>query len=185
MTVDQSPNAQELLSNDYTHLDTSALTVAMLECLTKIVVILLLVFVIYGVNTVWPLLGFLNLPQPQALLDYVHPIHLLVAVAAISAWLIARTMVEHRNYAFKLDVAGLHRKSGFLSRSYAVIPRNRVQNVGIARTFRQRTFELSTLLVFTAGSDLNRLSIRNIPYKEAQRILQDLLDEVQRENQSD
>lgn len=185
MTDNSSPKQQELPSNDYTRLNTSALTVAMFGCLAKIGVIVVIVFVTFGVNTKWPLLGFLKLTQPQALLDYVNLIHLLAAVVAIGTWLIARTMVEHRNYAFKLDVTGVHRKSGFLSTSYAVVPRNRVQNVSITRTLRQRAFELSTLLVFTAGTDLNRLSLKNIPYGEAQRVLQELLDEVQRESQSD
>ena len=83
--------------------------------------------------------------------------------------------------AYKLDATGLHVKTGLLVKSHVIVPQSRIQYTTIDRSFLERSMDLATLRVSTAGSQLAAVTVKHLRDEEAERIRRALLPELEDE----
>lgn len=94
---------------------------------------------------------------------------------------IAYMVVAVRYRSYKLDDFLLHVRFGVLTKMHVMVPRDRVQYTSVSRSFMQRTFELASLSVHTAGTKSGSVGIRHIRNSEAERIQDELVTQMKNE----
>ena len=123
---------------------------------------------------------FLSAQFPEINIDRIVTIlaYLMLGYIGIRTVYLA-VAVRYRSY--KLDDSLLHAKFGVFTRVHIMVPRDRVQYTGLSRSFMQRTFELASLTVHTAGTKSSSVGIRNLRNSEAERIQDELISQMKDE----
>lgn len=103
------------------------------------------------------------------------PILALVATAAI-AWTAWRwPAIEHRHISYRVNDAGIEIRRGVWWRSVIHVPRSRIQHTDVSQGPIERNFDLSTLHVFTAGTENAEVTLGGLAHETAMKIRDFLL----------
>lgn len=87
--------------------------------------------------------------------------------ALLGAW---RGLRQHRCFTWMLDAEGLAVRRGVLWQHEARVPATRVQHLDIKRGPLERGRGLSTLIVHTAGTRLNTVTVPHLDAADAERL---------------
>jgi len=103
------------------------------------------------------------------------PVLALLATAAI-AWTAWKwPAIEHRRISFRVDDAGIEIRRGVWWRSVIHVPRSRIQHTDVSQGPIERNFDLSTLHVFTAGTENAEVTLGGLAHETAMKIRDFLL----------
>lgn len=102
-------------------------------------------------------------------------IALLVLVIAFYVHLVAKRR------AYGLRVEDITLKSGVVFEKTSTVPLNRIQHVEIHRPFLDRKFNLSSLLLYTAGASSVDMTIPGLENEDAQKIQARILEHISRQ----
>lgn len=105
----------------------------------------------------------MKLDLPGALVRWLFPLVLLLA--PLPAWLYAGA--RWRRTRFALGPLGLRIQRGVWWRTDTTVPRSRVQHIDLHRGPLDRRLGLAGLRVYTAGSELGKLSLNGLPHARA------------------
>ena len=83
--------------------------------------------------------------------------------------------LQHRYTSYRVDSAGIEICSGALWRKVVNVPRSRVQHTDVSQGPLERHFKLSTLHVFTAGTEHSEVVLRGLARETAIEIRDYLL----------
>jgi membrane protein YdbS with pleckstrin-like domain len=101
---------------------------------------------------------------------------LWLALSGFLAWHAqAWPAIAYRHASYKVDDRGLEIHRGVLWRRIINIPRSRVQHTDVSQGPLERTHELGTLVVYTAGTDHARVDLAGLAHARALRIREHLL----------
>lgn len=82
----------------------------------------------------------------------------------------------YRKYRYALETVGLSIKKGVLWQQHAMIPRNRVQHIDITTGPIERRFDLSKLVVHTAGTSNASVTLPGLLHDDAVALRQELIN---------
>ena len=77
--------------------------------------------------------------------------------------------------SYKVDAQGIEIRRGVFWRTITSIPRSRVQHTDVSQGPLQRTHELGTLVVYTAGTDHARVDLSGLAHARALLVREHLL----------
>lgn len=110
---------------------------------------------------------------------------LIGLVAAGGVWLAFSGLLAWRAHAwpaiayghtsYKVDAQGIEIRRGVFWRTITSIPRSRVQHTDVSQGPLQRTHELGTLVVYTAGTDHARVDLPGLAHARALLVREHLL----------
>ena len=110
---------------------------------------------------------------------------LMSLAAAAGGWLLfsgflawhaqAWPEIAYRHASYKVDGQGIEIRRGVFWRTIINIPRSRVQHTDVSQGPLERTHELGTLVVYTAGTDHARVDLQGLAHARALRIREHLL----------
>ena len=110
---------------------------------------------------------------------------LISLVAAGGVWLAFSGLLAWRAHAwpaiayghtsYKVDAQGIEIRRGVFWRTITSIPRSRVQHTDVSQGPLQRTHELGTLVVYTAGTDHARVDLPGLAHARALLVREHLL----------
>lgn len=103
-----------------------------------------------------------------------------VAVIALGAAVIAYR--RHRFIRWRLDAQGFALMQGRLWRSETHVPISRVQHLDVRRGPLDRAARLATLVVHTAGTRLNAVSVSGLDQRDAERLRERLAHQLDRDD---
>ena len=83
--------------------------------------------------------------------------------------------IAYRHASYKVDAQGIEIRRGVFWRTITSIPRSRVQHTDVSQGPLERTHELGTLVVYTAGTDHARVDLPGLTHTRAMRIREHLL----------
>jgi len=83
--------------------------------------------------------------------------------------------LKHRYTSYRVDAAGIEIRSGALWRKVVNVPRSRVQHTDVSQGPLERHFKLSTLHVFTAGTEHSEVALHGLARETAIEIRDYLL----------
>ena len=83
--------------------------------------------------------------------------------------------IAYRHASYKVDGQGIEIRRGVFWRTIINIPRSRVQHTDVSQGPLERTHELGTLVVYTAGTDHARVDLHGLAHARALRIREHLL----------
>jgi membrane protein YdbS with pleckstrin-like domain len=107
---------------------------------------------------------------PVPVLRWLLPVLLVVdAVVAIGV----RPWFKHRVYRWEITADAAFTRTGWLSRTWTLVPISRIQTVDVTRGVLQQLFGLSTVAVLTASSQ-GTVRIWHLENDIAQRVAADL-----------
>ena len=82
----------------------------------------------------------------------------------------------YQAYKYKLTEAGLHIHKGVFWRQQNMVPRNRVQHIDITTGPLERKFDLSKLVVHTAGTRNATITLPGLLHQDATELRQELIN---------
>jgi membrane protein YdbS with pleckstrin-like domain len=91
-----------------------------------------------------------NMPRPLRVLV---PLFVLTVIVAMTVLTWRWPALEHRHTGYRVDQDGIEIRKGVFWRSVANVPRSRIQHTDVSQGPLERNFELSTLHVYTAGTE--------------------------------
>jgi membrane protein YdbS with pleckstrin-like domain len=101
---------------------------------------------------------------------------LWLLVSGLLAWHAqAWPEIDYRHSSYKVDARGIEIRRGVFWRRVINIPRSRVQHTDVSQGPLERTHELGTLVVYTAGTDHARVDLPGLTHTRALRIREHLL----------
>jgi len=83
--------------------------------------------------------------------------------------------LRHRHLRYRVDESGVRIRRGVWWRQVISIPTSRVQHTDVSQGPVQRSFELATLTVFTAGTEGASISLEGLEHDVAKRLRDHLL----------
>ncbi len=83
---------------------------------------------------------------------------------------------RYRYWSYELAENELRLIRGVITRVFTIVPLRRVQHLDVSQNVFEREFELGKLVVYTAGTQGNRVVVPGLPIEEA-RSLRDRLKE--------
>jgi membrane protein YdbS with pleckstrin-like domain len=83
--------------------------------------------------------------------------------------------LHHRHLRYRVDETGVRIRRGVWWRQVISIPTSRVQHTDVSQGPLQRSFELATLTVFTAGTEGASISLEGLEHGLAKRLRDHLL----------
>ena len=99
-----------------------------------------------------------------------------IAFSGLLAWHAqAWPEIAYRHASYKVDAQGLEIRRGVFWRTIVNVPRSRVQHTDVSQGPLERTHELGTLVVYTAGTDHARVDLPGLAHSRALRIREHLL----------
>ena len=99
-----------------------------------------------------------------------------IVFSALLAWRAqAWPEIAYRHASYRVDEQGIEIRRGVFWRTITSIPRSRVQHTDVSQGPLQRTYELGTLVVYTAGTDHARVDLPGLAHARALRIREHLL----------
>jgi hypothetical protein len=85
---------------------------------------------------------------------------LWLALSVLLAWWLWRwPAIAYRYASYRLDEAGIEIRRGVVWRSIINVPRSRVQHTDVSQGPIERSHELSTLIIHTAGTEHARVGL--------------------------
>lgn len=119
--------------------------------------------------------------------------HLTLQLALPWRWLVAANAVlallsgaiayrRHRYTRWRLDAHGLALMQGRLWQSQTHVPISRVQHLDLRRGPLERAAGLATLVVHTAGTRLNAISVSGLDLRDAERLRERLAHQLDRDD---
>lgn len=103
----------------------------------------------------------------------------VLLAAAVGAWLAVK---RHRRTYWKLDTEGFALRRGNWWQVESRVPLSRVQHLDLKRGPLERGFNLSTLVVHTAGTRLAAVSISGLDAADAERLRDRLAHQLDRDD---
>jgi membrane protein YdbS with pleckstrin-like domain len=101
---------------------------------------------------------------------------LWIAFSGFMAWHAqAWPEIAYRHASYRVDAEGIEIRRGVFWRTIVNIPRSRVQHTDVSQGPLERTHELGTLVVYTAGTDHARVDLPGLTHARALRIREHLL----------
>jgi len=113
---------------------------------------------------------------------------LLRVVAFLSIWLLFYGLIHwysihwYKAYKYKLTEAGLEIHKGVFWRQQNMVPRNRVQHIDITTGPLERRYDLSKLVVHTAGTRNATITLPGLQHEDAADLRQELINSNQTED---
>ena len=101
----------------------------------------------------------------------------LLLWTTIGVWSLVSPALRYKRRSYRLDEVGLRIRQGLVFRSEVVIPRSRVQHTDVSRGPIERSFDLATLVINTAGTVNASTPLDGLPVARAYRIRDLLLEE--------
>lgn len=92
------------------------------------------------------------------------------------------TVYWFKAYKYKLTEAGLKIHKGVFWQQQNMVPRNRVQHIDITTGPLERRYELSKLVVHTAGTRNATITLPGLLHEEAAELRQELINSNQTED---
>ena len=83
--------------------------------------------------------------------------------------------IAYRHAFYRVDVRGIEIRRGVYWRTIITIPRSRVQHTDVSQGPLERTHDLGTLVIYTAGTDHSRVDLPGLAHVTALRIREHLL----------
>lgn len=103
---------------------------------------------------------------------------LLLGIGAGGGTIWAR--LRRRYWRYELRDEEIHLRHGVLNRIHTVVPLRRIQHLDVSQNMLEREWELARLVIYTAGTRQNSVSVPGLPLEEARsmrdRIRQFVLD---------
>ncbi len=97
----------------------------------------------------------------------------IVALLVVWAWVWPPLAYRHASYV--VDDAGIEMRRGVVWRRIMRVPRSRVQHTDVSQGPIERSYELGTLVIYTAGTDFARVQLAGLAHDVALRIRDHLL----------
>jgi uncharacterized protein len=99
-----------------------------------------------------------------------------LGLSGLMAWRAhAWPAIAYRHASYRVNAQGIEIRRGVFWRTITSIPRSRVQHTDVSQGPLQRTHELGTLVVYTAGTDHARVDLSGLAHARALRIREHLL----------
>lgn len=136
------------------------------EHLTLNRIVLTIVFVVISLV----LLGLLILSP----LKVIHYGYINVGLWSFYLLLFVYIGAAYRHFSFAMNEHGLYINRGVFWRKKIVVPRNRVQHTDVTQGPLERKFELSELIVHTAGTRNASVRLPGIFFKDAEVLRESL-----------
>ncbi|WP_051683710.1 PH domain-containing protein [Blastococcus sp. URHD0036] len=108
---------------------------------------------------------------PLSLLPWVGPV-LLVLYAGVAIGLEPR--IRYRVHRWEVTGEAVYAVSGWLTRTWTLVPISRIQTVDVTRGAVQQLYGLATIAVLTASSS-GTVRVRHLPADVAERVAADLV----------
>lgn len=125
---------------------------------------------VYGILLTVALLAVPTDSPPLSWLPWVGPaLLLLYAVVAIGV----RPWVRHRVHRWEVTGDAVYTLTGWLTRTWTLIPIARIQTVDVTRGVWQQLYGLATVSVLTASSQ-GTVRVPHLPFPVAERVAADL-----------
>ena len=103
-----------------------------------------------------------------------------VVLALVGAWIVwrlghrwAQTSYDHTSYVVSPD--GLEIARGVYWQKIISVPRSRIQHTDVTQGPLQRSYQLSTLVLYTAGAEHARIALDGLAFDTALALREDLL----------
>jgi membrane protein YdbS with pleckstrin-like domain len=113
---------------------------------------------------------------PVPLLRWLAPVGVvLYAIVAVGI----RPWYKHRTYRWEVTEDVAYTRTGWLTRTWTLVPVSRIQTVDVTRGLLQQLFGLATVAVFTASSQ-GTVRIWHLELAVAQRVADDLAARAER-----
>ncbi len=103
------------------------------------------------------------------------PLATLAAIVGLGILTWRWPVLEHRHSAYRVDQDGIEIRKGVYWRQVISVPRSRIQHTDVSQGPLERNFELSTLHVFTAGTEHSEVTLPGLAHPLAFRIRDHLL----------
>jgi len=97
----------------------------------------------------------------------------IVGLLVVWAWVWPPLAWRYASYA--VDEAGIEMRRGVIWRRIMRVPRSRVQHTDVSQGPVERSYELGTLVIYTAGTDFARVQLAGLAHDVALRIRDHLL----------
>ena len=99
-----------------------------------------------------------------------------MAAVALLAWLAQKwPAIEYRYFRYRVDALGIDIRHGVFWRRVISVPRSRVQHIDVAQGPLERRYGLSSLSIYTAGTEFAKVDLPGLRYSRAVRIRDHLL----------
>jgi membrane protein YdbS with pleckstrin-like domain len=108
-----------------------------------------------------------------------------LGVVWLGAWLVlcglliwrtqAWPALAYRHASYAVDATGIEIRRGVIWRRIINVPRSRVQHTDVSQGPIERSYELGTLVIHTAGTEHARVHLSGLPHARALRIRDHLL----------
>jgi membrane protein YdbS with pleckstrin-like domain len=109
--------------------------------------------------------------RPLSLLPWAGPLLLvLYAVVAIGV----EPRIRYRVHRWEVTADAVYALSGWLTRTWTLVPIARIQTVDVTRSAVQQLYGLATIAVLTASSS-GTVRVRHLPAEVAERVAADLV----------
>ncbi len=166
-----SPSPSSIIDGQEHSVDPRSVTIARIAAILPILAIALVPFL--GVTLGWALGGI-----PSGVYLALLGGWLVLFGAAISfayKW----PELHHRHLRYRVDETGVRIRRGVWWRQVISIPTSRVQHTDVSQGPVQRSFELATLTVYTAGTEGASISLEGLEHGVAERLRDHLLPDHQ------
>lgn len=107
---------------------------------------------------------------PLSLLPWLGPL-LLVLYAVVA--IVLEPRIRYRVHRWEVTGDAVYALSGWLTRTWTLVPISRIQTVDVTRSAVQQVYGLATLAVLTASSS-GTVRVRHLPADVAERVAADL-----------
>lgn len=101
-----------------------------------------------------------------------------VLVGLMFMWSFYSNYQLQKRNGYSMRERDLIYRKGFLFERITVVPFNRIQHVSVARSFLDKTLDLSTLKVFTAGGSGSDINIPGLSPDTAKRLKEELSERI-------
>ncbi len=118
---------------------------------------------------------FIAIDNMPSVLRLLIPFSILAVIVGLVVLAWRWPELEHRYTAYRVDDDGLEIQKGVLWRNVINVPRSRIQHTDVSQGPVERNFELSTLHVFTAGTEHSEVTLAGLARERALRIRDHLL----------
>lgn len=117
-----------------------------------------------------------DLGGPEPFLRWAVPIVTALDVLVVVG---IRPWFKHRTYRWEVTAEAVHTRTGWLSRTWTLVPVSRIQTVDVTRGLLQQVFGLASVAVYTASSQ-GTVRIWHLEHGMAQRVAEDLTARAER-----
>lgn len=118
---------------------------------------------------------FVAVPVIPSFVRWLAPLGVLIIILSLGTLVWRWPEFEHHRTAYRVDHDGIEIRKGVLWRSVVNVPRSRIQHTDVSQGPIERNFELSTLHVFTAGTEHSEVTLAGLERARALRIRDHLI----------